>query len=78
MEQLPPDDPTRQWCEDCEGSGQLSCEECGGDGTRNFTCDRGYDHEEDCDCCDCGLVECGFCEGTGMVINEDFLMDDGL
>ena len=65
-------------CDDCDGTGSVSCEECGGDGTRMVECDRGYEHDEDCGCCDKGLRDCYKCDGNGYVPDPDLATDIGL
>lgn len=45
------DNKRTQECDDCDGTGEVTCE-----------CEHGYDHEHDCDECDGdGTVECEDC-----------------
>ena len=78
QQRLPPDNPSQEWCPCCSGEKTVSCEECGGSGHVTHECDRGYEHEEDCDVCDNGLVDCFECGGTGTVLSEDLKMDKDL
>ena len=65
-------------CSDCDGTGQVECENCGGSGTTMTECNIGYEHEIDCDECDCGYFECSECDGTGGVPDPIYVLDEGI
>lgn len=64
-------------CEDCDGTGEVTCGHCEGAGFTRHECDRGYEHEEDCSC-DHGKAECYECLGSGYVQDPDIDTDEGL
>lgn len=58
IEGVYPDDDEPTQCSECEGSGQVDCEDCGGDGAT--------DEGDDCPSCEGErTTECGDCAGTG-------------
>lgn len=52
-------------CDDCQGSGEVLCQSCGGSGL-------GDGDDGTCEDCDGnGAVTCDTCEGTGEIADED-------
>jgi DnaJ-class molecular chaperone len=65
----------RAECNDCEGSGWVSCHACKGRGEQVRTCNLGHDHATPCPVCSTGRfrgeLPCRGCRGTGRIEREE-------